>query len=342
MRRYIFYLLAFTVFLGCKSTLNYNLESVGSESSMLEGDSLIKELSNILVITPRGAENIQLIKALSDEVQGDMNVLVCYIDDTTTPDNFLEVLIKTSPVGLVLLDNSSVSLYVQFQKQHSNRRFPPAIIAMTVFLDLIIDEVKNATGITYEVPGVAGFTALRNVSDRQVRKIGLIYRETFRQIVLKQKKLALKEGFELIEESLNDSPSVTDVNLALNELKSQNIDALWLLNDIVLYANGILERAWMPFMRRAQFPAIASVDSFLQEDVSIGTLAILPDYGALGLQVASLLLLVLDSEGLVSPAEFPVELPVSVRTVVQKGHVGRRLLLSSEAEDYIDEWYSTN
>ena len=65
----------------------------------------------------------------------------------------------------------------------------------------------------------------------------------------------------------------------------------------------------------------------------------MPDHSALGLQVASLLFSVLDFDGPITLDDFPIEQPISVRTVVQKNQLNKSLPLTDNASDHIDEWY---
>src|SRR2546426_816710 len=66
------------------------------------------------------------------------------------------------PACLVLMNNSTVHLYRDYQRAHRGARFPPAVVVMTSYLEDIRGELVRATGISYEVPGVTALVSLRS------------------------------------------------------------------------------------------------------------------------------------------------------------------------------------
>ena len=261
--------LALIGLLSCTACSSPQSKATIIQNIPLTGYKLDSELASIMVISPHAPENCALIKALSDEFVGSHNIIVHWIDDTSSTDSLFDSINQTKPSAIVLLDNSAVSLFETYQQQKPEQIHPPAVVAMTVFLELVIDGLKNATGVTYEVPGVASLTALRNVSRQPIKRVGLVFRETFQWLIDTQQTLLEKENFTLIGQKVSDFPKPSELQNALSQLQSNNIDVLWILNDIGLFDHGALEKAWMPFIYKYNYPTIVGVESFLKQSTPL-------------------------------------------------------------------------
>jgi putative ABC transport system substrate-binding protein len=77
------------------------------------------------------------------------------------------------------------------------------------------------------------------------------------------------------------------------------------------------------------------VSNFVEPSSPLGTLAVVPDHEALGLQAANLIFDLADNDWQVE--NHPVELPLSVKTVVDIKLVRANFGLQSEALKHIDK-----
>jgi hypothetical protein len=87
-----------------------------------------------------------------------------------------------------------------------------------------------------------------------------------------------------------------------------------MLNDNALLDPKVIRDGWLPEARKSEVPIIVGVSSLVNPQLSFGSIAVVPDHAALGVQVANLLFELSDEEWIVEGRE--IELPLSVETVV--------------------------
>jgi putative ABC transport system substrate-binding protein len=155
--------------------------------------------------------------------------------------------------------------------------------------------------------------------------------------VERQKSLAAKEHIELIAVSVPNDVTADGLREALHNLaKPGKVDAVWMLND-----NGLLrdeefvDDAWRLELNDAKLPLIVGVPNLVEPSSSLGTLAAVPDHEALGLQAANLLFDLSENDWQVET--HPVELPLSVKTVVDIKLVRASFGLRPDALKHIDK-----
>jgi hypothetical protein len=126
-----------------------------------------------------------------------------------------------------------------------------------------------------------------------------------------------------------------DVRQALLSFKSAGVDALWILNDNRLLGDGdFLQAGWRGAIEDLGVPVIVGVPALVKPELQFGTLAVLPDLGALGVQTANLLLDVAASKW--EAKRWPVQLPVSTLTFVNMQQARQRYRLRPGALERID------
>src|SRR5262249_22667273 len=107
-------------------------------------------------------------------------------------------------------------------------------------------------------------------------------------------------------------------------------------NDNVLLTSRLISSVWLPLMnRRHRVPVIVGVSSLLSSEVQMGSLAMLPDHAALGVQTANLVFDLADQDWVVGNRG--IQLPVSVKTVVDIDQVRQYFGLQENAVDKIDQ-----
>jgi putative ABC transport system substrate-binding protein len=196
--------------------------------------------------------------------------------------------------------------------------------------------LRRATGITYEVPGVIAFVNLRSVIRAPVVRVGVIYRPAFRKFVARETALAAKEHVELISVSVPTDVTAAELRDALHGLAEKSkVDAVWMLNDDALVRSPeFVDDAWRAELSEAKLPLIVGVPNLVEPSSPLATLAVVPDHEALGLQAANLLFDLSESSWQVE--RFPLEVPLSVRTVVDLRLVRATFGLRPEALKHID------
>jgi putative ABC transport system substrate-binding protein len=196
--------------------------------------------------------------------------------------------------------------------------------------------VVNATGIAYEVPGVAALVDLRSVIKAPVRRVGVIYRPSFRQFIIRQRELAEKEQIELVTLEVGEGVYADRLRSSLHVLLvGQHVDALWMINDNELIKSSeYLDQTWRAELRHVRVPVVVGVPNLVNPRSPLGTFAVVPDYGGLGLQAANLIFDLRENGWRAD--QHPVELPISINTLADVRQVREHFGLKDDALQHID------
>jgi putative ABC transport system substrate-binding protein len=291
----------------------------------------------VLIAMPNSPNFVEVRKSLVSEVQKNFNIHTVTIAPETTVADLASAIRSVSPVCVVLMNNATMNLYRQYQTANPTAPMPAAVLLMASLVEDVQARLRRATGIAYEVPGVTAFVQLRSVISAPINRVGVIYRPAFRSFVERQKSLAAKEHIELIAVSVPNDVTADGLREALHNLaKPGKVDAVWMLND-----NGLLrdeefvDDAWRLELNDAKLPLIVGVPNLVEPSSSLGTLAAVPDHEALGLQAANLLFDLSENDWQVET--HPVELPLSVKTVVDIKLVRASFGLRPDALKHIDK-----
>jgi putative ABC transport system substrate-binding protein len=278
---------------------------------------------------------------LERELADDFDVVTARIEKDSKPADIAEAIAQSKPACVVILNNPTLRLYKQYQQgQPKGSSFPPAIVAMTSFLEQSYRDVQNATGIAYEVPAVIQFVKLRSLVTRPVQRVGVAYRGPFRAYIQRETQLAKMEQIEIVGREVPREPDQAALKTALSDLLSKDhVDALWVLNDNALLTPDLIGAVWVPEVSgETRVPVIVGVPSLLSKSYPVGTFAMVPDHAALGMQAANL---VFDlSENGWRIQEPSIKLPISIKTLVRFQEVRQRFGLKDgglESVENVDE-----
>ena len=290
----------------------------------------------LLIAMPSSPNFVEVRKSLVSEVQKNFNIHTFVVGPETTAAELATVMQATNPVCVVLMNNATINLYYQVQTSNPTAKTPPAVLLMASFVEQAQARLRRATGIAYEVPGVTAFVHLRSVIGTPVNRVGVIYRPPFRAFVQRQTLLAAKEHVELVSVSVPSDVTAAGQREALHNLaRKSKVDAVWMLNDNGLVRDAeFVDDTWRTELSDAKMPLIVGVPNLVAPDSPLGTLAVVPDHEALGLQAANLLFDLSDSDW--RAEAHPVELPLSVKTVVDIKQVRANFGLRADALKHID------
>lgn len=288
----------------------------------------------LLIAMPDARDFLDARKGLVAEVQKDLNVTTFIVSSTTTVEELGAAIEKAAPTCVVLMNNATLGLFQKYQAQLGERPVPPAIVLMSSFLEEAATRVKHITGIAYEVPGVTGFVHLRSVVTKPINKVGVVFRPAFRRFIENQKRLAARENVELVPVAVPPDVSAEQLRDSLQALAG-TVDALWMLNDNGLIRDGdFISDTWRSVLHDVSVPLVVGVANLVDPAEPFGTLAVVPDHEALGLQAANLIFSLADDDWKLE--DHPVELPLSVKTVVDIKQARDNFGLRSDALQHID------
>ncbi len=164
----------------------------------------------------------------------------------------------------------------------------------------------------------------------------MVYRKVFANVVKWQTRLAAVEKLSIVGAEVGDKPSLNSIDDALYFLiHEQKVDALWVLNDNSLLGQDALSTVWLPRLRDEPVPVVVGVAALVHPEVHFGTLAMLPYNDRLGSQAADMIFQLKDNHWKIEDPG--VELPLSVRTVVNVAQLRHDFGLQPRALKKIDE-----
>ncbi len=290
----------------------------------------------IFIAMPSSPNFLDARKSLVSEVRKTFDVSTFVVTPGTTPDELGAAIQRAKPTCLVLMNNASMTLLSKFELAHPAASFPPTVLLMASLIEEVQATLERATGIAYEVPGVTAFVNLRTVIRAPVNRVGVIYRPSLGKFVERQRGPAAAEHIEIVPVPVPSDVTADGLREALDTLiKERGVDAVWILNDNALVRDAqFRDEAWRPELSEAKLPVIVGVANLVNPDSPLGTLAVVPDHEAMGLQAANLIFELADDGWRVEA--HPVELPLSVKTVVDVKMVRANFGLRQDALKHID------
>lgn len=266
---------------------------------------------NALVIRGKAPIFEEVLKGINDDIDGEITLIEIEITNTTSADEIKKMFTRYQPRIIILIGNKAVNLYSDFQKNNSKIEFPPAIAMAALFIDQFASKLKNFTAIRYEIPAVTSAVTMRNVLNKPVTKVGVIYRSWMKSIIEENKRYCRAEGIELVAFELPNKMSnvSSKIKNALSML-SQQVDAIWILNDNSLLTRDSLTKAWLPLRKKSKLPAIVGIKQFITK-IPLGSFAIIPDNYGLGAQAAGIIFEIIENNWTIDNTK--ILQPVSVK-----------------------------
>jgi len=291
---------------------------------------------SIFLAMPSSPSFLEVRKSFVSEVRKTFDVRTFVVAPTTTPDDLGTAIQRARPACVVLMNNATINLVGRYELAHPAEPSPPTVLLMASLIEEMQTTLKRATGIAYEVPGVTAFVNLRSVIKAPVNRVGVIYRPTLRKFVERQRGLAAREHIDIVSIPVASDVSADELREALDGLvKDRHVDAVWMLNDNALVRDAqFRDEAWRAELGDSKVPLIVGVANLVNPDSPLGALAVVPDHEALGLQAANMVFELADDRWRVEL--HPVELPVSVKTVVDIRLVRENFGLRPEALRHVD------
>ena len=312
---------------------------------LLLGETLIRPRllfgeSKVVILTLRQNEKEfnETFRSLKNELSPDFEIKELITGNTTTPEDVRKAVQSLQPRLTVLMDNADITLYRKYQAtlQQSDRVIPSVSI-MGIMIEDAISDLKNACGISYEIPVVTSVINMRSILPIPVEKVGIVHREYLSDFLERNTTFCRREGVDLVTIALpNKSGSYKKpVRSALQRLGEQNIQALWIPNDNKLLQPEIIRSVWMPFIGKMRIPVIVGVELLANPKLDFGTFAVLPDHAALGKQTAEKIYEIQDNNWECSGNH--VDPPLAIFKIINLRQAARYFKVTEERLGSIDK-----
>lgn len=246
--------------------------------------------SSILVIRATNKDFEDSMDGLKGELASEFSIDELLLSEELVPQDIKRKINTVSPKMVILMDNKAISLYKKYQESLSTaeKNNIPSVSIMGVFMNLALEGMANATGISYEVPVVTSIVSLRAALDRPFKKVGIVHRDILNDFVRINKEYCSKEGVAIINYEISSKDNIKkSVKKSLERLDGKDkVDAIWVPNDNNLLTADILQNVWMPFAKKFKKPIIVGVEVLVNPKFNFGTFAVIPDHKSLGMQAA--------------------------------------------------------
>lgn len=282
-------------------------------------------LDRIMIVRAEGPNFKETVNGLERELGAEFEIEERILGagasggNATAANRLSSAIALSRPRALVLMDNETIALYGDVQRQWKDSvPFPPSISLMAIRVDKAIERLRNAAGIFYEVPGMTVLVNLRSLLTGPMRKVGVIVRPSMADFVRENAKWCKHENIELVPFEVEEGrvDLARAVRRGVRHLcDRENVDALWILNDNYFLSREIIGEGWLPALERFQKPVVVGVENFVSPGSRFGAFAILPDHYGLGVQAAGMILRLRD-DGWAMEGTARVEQPLAVYKVL--------------------------
>lgn len=254
--------------------------------------------NSLLIIRAAGKDYDETSAALKDELEEDITIAEFVIRENTSKRDIIRKMKSVSPQIVVLMDNSAITLYKQYQDElPASLPVVPSVSLMASFTDLAIKGMRNASGIFYEVPVVSSIVNLRAILNKPVGKVGIVHREFLGGLVARNTEFCANEKIRLLSYVIPDDGSIrSKLKKGLKFLKKKKADAIWVPNDSKMLTPKLLQSVWIPFVGKYKKPVIVGAEVLANPMFNFGTFAVIPDNTSLGIQAAEMILDAMDND----------------------------------------------
>lgn len=290
--------------------------------------------NTVLTLMPDTAQAREVLRGLADELGEEFRVVAVVVEGRAAAPVVARSFAEHRPRAVVLVNDSTVAAYRAYVSQSGGPRVP-AVVVMTSFLDASALSAIGALGIDYEVPLITAVTSLRRILETPVERVGVVYRENLDAFVRREAELASREQIVVVPSPLAAEPDEAHVRSAIREAK-QYADALWVPNDERVLSPELIADGWLPGLNeRPWLPTVVSASALVSASQFFGTIAVLPDHTALGVQTANLVFDIADNRWQLP--DRGAQLPLSTNTVVDLRQAHERFELKRDALAQVDK-----
>ncbi|MBN1129330.1 MAG: hypothetical protein JXA71_10105 [Chitinispirillaceae bacterium] len=249
--------------------------------------------TSVLVVRPEGSQFRDVVRGMADDLGNEAVVNEAIVGDRGK--TIEQALRNYKPSAVVLMDNRAIEQYRAWLTARPDplKGGPLAVALMGILVGEAIAGMPNTGAISYEIPIVTSAVNLRSILGKPIRKIGVVHRSLMAGMVERNRESCLRENLFIINRSLPDQSIFMwyHVRRALVDLlEKEKVDVLWVPNDNVLLSPSLLMNSWIPQVQKHRRPVIVGIEALVAPDLDFGTIAVLPDHEALGVQTASLIL----------------------------------------------------
>jgi len=266
-----------------------------------EAQYMPEKIDKVLIITSKGSIFDQARNELVNELRDEFAVSISEIDENTV-FNEIDALFGNYdlPKAVILVGNNAIRQYQKYSNlQKKKTEYIQVVTILALDVKNAVAGIANVNAIAYETPMVTALVNFRRVLNKPLSKVGVLYRQAFKEFVENHTRFCSKEKIEIKGIAISDEPSKHQNEIAgalQTLLKKEKVDALWIANDNVLLKPELLGNVWLPALKKNKVPLVVGVEALVNPKLNFGTFAVIPDPVALGEQAAEIIFDLKDDE----------------------------------------------
>jgi len=293
----------------------------------------------LLVIRGDGKDFKEALKGIQAELLTDFEIKDIVVDKKTEVNEIVSEMNTVKPKLVVLMDNTSIGLFKRYQQGlKENDPMVPSVAIMGVLIGDAIANLKNASGISYEIPIVTSIVSLRYILKSPMKKVGIIRREFLKEFLEQNRKFCEMEGIEIIDIALpnkSDNYKTLLKSGLIDLVDKKKVDVLWVPNDNEFLQPDIIRDVWVPLAKKFKIPVVVGVEILVKPQLEFGTFAVLPDHISLGSQAAGMIYDIKDNDW--TCESHKVEPPLAVYKIINVPQAKKNFKVKDEDLGSVDK-----
>jgi hypothetical protein len=251
---------------------------------------------NMIALIPQDKQFLQVIDGMRSEFDANYKIDIVPMTKSTKVDDVAQICKKGDVRALILMDVDAISMVKELQARDNFFVTIPKFVFMTLQVEATTEGLLNVAGIRYEVPTYTLVTNFRIISQKDVSKVGIFYRQSFSSSVEEAKRMLEKEKISVnavCVDCENNGKATVEKALSVMEqsvnkmIKEQETEVFLVLADNLILNNTSLNDFWIGKVKRTRVPIIAPFELLANKKVGLAVFAADPDLSQLGAQGAN-------------------------------------------------------
>jgi hypothetical protein len=274
-------------------------EEAEAEAEAEEEEEEEEVIINLTVLMPKGETFQKVYSGIEEEMEGEYVLTIVYSEDDI--DENVEALEKSNPGAIIIMDNSSVKTLKAYQAKNGTN--VPVFATMMLQVENSVKELKNISGIKFEIPAFTIFSNLKYISKGAFKTVTVFYRKNFEGLIKSSRVMLARENISLNAKCIDCEKDIKPKKVygrlkdLLEEAEDEDkLEVVWVLADNVILTPKLMKKFWIKKVVRKKVPVVVPLDGWVNPKMKFGMLAFNPDYPRLGGQISQMVREVFENE----------------------------------------------
>lgn len=271
----------------------------------------------LTVLMPKGEKFEKVYSGIKEEMDGEYILSVVHSEDDIAAN--VKAIEESNPGAMIIMDNSSVKTLKAYQSKNGSK--VPVFATMMLQVENSVKELKNTSGIKFEIPAFTVFSNLKYISKGAFKTVTVFYRKNFAELIKSSQKMLARENISLnakcidCEKDIKPKKVYKRLKNLLDEAEDEDkLEVVWVLADNVILTPKLMKKFWIKKVVKKKVPVVVPLDGWVNPKMKFGMLAFNPDYPRLGGQISQMVREVFENES--STEEIGFEELISVYGVL--------------------------